>query len=31
MMMYGMYPHTPLKNADAVFTALEKYAGYWAG
>lgn len=31
MMMYGMYPQTPLKNADAVFTALEKYAGYWAG
>ena len=28
--VYGMYPPTPIANADAVFSALEKYATYWS-
>ncbi|MCL5674410.1 MAG: hypothetical protein M1501_01530 [Candidatus Omnitrophica bacterium] len=30
MMIYGMYPGIPLKNAKALMDAMEKYAGYWS-
>ncbi len=31
MMVYGLYPGTPLENAFAVADAMERYAGYYAG
>jgi hypothetical protein len=27
---YQPWPPTPTRNLDAVFTAMEKYRGYWA-
>jgi hypothetical protein len=30
MMIYGLYPGTPLANAKAVMDAMEKYAGYYS-
>ena len=29
MMIYGLYPGTPLENAIALMDAMEKYAGYY--
>jgi hypothetical protein len=29
-LIFGLYPGTPLENAEAVMTAMEKYATYWA-
>ena len=31
MMIYGLYPGTPLENACAVADAMERYAGYFSG
>ena len=30
MMVYGLYPGVPLENVDAVMTAMERYAWYFA-
>jgi len=30
MMIYGLYPGTPLENAAAVMDAMERYAGYFS-
>ena len=30
MLIYGLYPGVPLANAEAVMTAMEKYATYYA-
>ncbi len=30
MMIYGLYPGTPLENAKAVMDAMERYAGFYA-
>ena len=30
MMIYGLYPGTPLENAAAVMDAMEKYAAYYS-
>lgn len=30
MMIHGMYPGTPLRNARALMDAMERYAGYYA-
>jgi uroporphyrinogen decarboxylase len=30
MMIYGLYPDVPLRNAEAVMDAMERYAWYYA-
>jgi len=30
MMVYGLYPGTPLANVGAIMDAMEQYAGYWS-
>jgi len=29
--IWGVYPHTPIENIEAVARALDKYATYWVG
>jgi hypothetical protein len=31
LLIYGLYPGVPLRNAAAVMDAMERYAGFYAG
>ena len=30
MLIYGLYPGTPIENVQAIMDAMERYAGFYA-